>query len=177
VIPAADEDKTPIRWRTTPSTALNECRGLHAGRRPRAGRRRRTAGRPRSATTGSTSTSALAFGGFKQSGVGREGGRDGLMAYLETKTLLLDGAHPARFRPPPDSTDPAARPRQTAPTILGPTEMDIDRRRGARHHTFGGRDGPSGRYEDRWGRGRCPPGYRSNLVAFEPGARTAWHAL
>jgi acyl-CoA reductase-like NAD-dependent aldehyde dehydrogenase len=50
---------------------------------------------------------SVAFGGFKQSGVGREGGRDGLMAYLEAKTLLLDGA-PARFRLPPDSGPPAA---------------------------------------------------------------------
>lgn len=31
----------------------------------------------------------IAFGGFKQSGVGREGGREGLMPYLETKTILL----------------------------------------------------------------------------------------
>jgi acyl-CoA reductase-like NAD-dependent aldehyde dehydrogenase len=31
------------------------------------------------------------FGGFKQSGIGREGGEEGLMAYLETKTILLDG--------------------------------------------------------------------------------------
>ncbi len=33
----------------------------------------------------------IAFGGFKQSGVGREGGTPGLRAYLETKTILLDG--------------------------------------------------------------------------------------
>jgi acyl-CoA reductase-like NAD-dependent aldehyde dehydrogenase len=33
----------------------------------------------------------LPFGGFKMSGVGREGGAEGLMAYLETKTVLLDG--------------------------------------------------------------------------------------
>lgn len=33
----------------------------------------------------------IAFGGFKQSGVGREGGIEGLMPYLETKTVLLDG--------------------------------------------------------------------------------------
>jgi acyl-CoA reductase-like NAD-dependent aldehyde dehydrogenase len=34
---------------------------------------------------------SVAFGGFKQSGVGREGGVEGLLPYLETKTLLLDG--------------------------------------------------------------------------------------
>ena len=33
---------------------------------------------------------SIAFGGFKQSGVGREGGTEGLMPYLETKTILLD---------------------------------------------------------------------------------------
>ena len=33
----------------------------------------------------------LPFGGFKQSGIGREGGIEGLMAYLETKTILIDG--------------------------------------------------------------------------------------
>lgn len=33
----------------------------------------------------------LPFGGFKQSGVGREGGPEGLWGYVETKTMLLDG--------------------------------------------------------------------------------------
>lgn len=33
----------------------------------------------------------IAFGGFKQSGVGREGGVEGLYPYLETKTILLGG--------------------------------------------------------------------------------------
>jgi betaine-aldehyde dehydrogenase len=33
---------------------------------------------------------AFAFGGFKQSGIGREGGREGLMPYLETKAVILD---------------------------------------------------------------------------------------
>jgi aldehyde dehydrogenase (NAD+) len=35
----------------------------------------------------------IAFGGFKQSGIGREGGREGLLPYLETKTVILEG-HP-----------------------------------------------------------------------------------
>jgi acyl-CoA reductase-like NAD-dependent aldehyde dehydrogenase len=34
----------------------------------------------------------LPYGGFKQSGIGREGGAEGLAAYLETKTILLDAA-------------------------------------------------------------------------------------
>jgi acyl-CoA reductase-like NAD-dependent aldehyde dehydrogenase len=33
---------------------------------------------------------SIAFGGFKQSGIGREGGTEGLRSYLETKTVLLD---------------------------------------------------------------------------------------
>jgi aldehyde dehydrogenase (NAD+) len=33
---------------------------------------------------------SLPMGGFKQSGVGREGGEQGLRGYLETKTMLLD---------------------------------------------------------------------------------------
>jgi aldehyde dehydrogenase (NAD+) len=34
----------------------------------------------------------LPFGGFKQSGLGREGGPEGLMPYLEQKTIILDRA-------------------------------------------------------------------------------------
>jgi acyl-CoA reductase-like NAD-dependent aldehyde dehydrogenase len=34
----------------------------------------------------------LPFGGFKQSGLGREGGITGLLGYTETKTILLQGA-------------------------------------------------------------------------------------
>ena len=33
----------------------------------------------------------IAFGGFKQSGIGREGGVEGLRAYLESKTVILNG--------------------------------------------------------------------------------------
>ncbi|GMU78493.1 MAG: aldehyde dehydrogenase [Acidimicrobiia bacterium] len=39
----------------------------------------------------------IAFGGFKQSGIGREGGREGLVHFLETKTVILDEP-PARYR-------------------------------------------------------------------------------
>lgn len=40
----------------------------------------------------------LPFGGFKQSGIGREGGPEGLMPYVETKTMLIDGL-PAGLQP------------------------------------------------------------------------------
>jgi acyl-CoA reductase-like NAD-dependent aldehyde dehydrogenase len=33
----------------------------------------------------------MAFGGFKQSGIGREGGTEGLLPFLETKTVILNG--------------------------------------------------------------------------------------
>jgi len=33
---------------------------------------------------------SIAFGGFKQSGVGREGGIEGLLPYLESKTIILE---------------------------------------------------------------------------------------
>jgi acyl-CoA reductase-like NAD-dependent aldehyde dehydrogenase len=39
----------------------------------------------------------VAFGGFKQSGIGREGGTEGLLPFLETKTVILEG-RPARYR-------------------------------------------------------------------------------
>jgi acyl-CoA reductase-like NAD-dependent aldehyde dehydrogenase len=34
---------------------------------------------------------SIAFGGFKQSGIGREGGLEGLAPFLEAKTIILDG--------------------------------------------------------------------------------------
>jgi aldehyde dehydrogenase (NAD+) len=34
---------------------------------------------------------SIAFGGFKQSGIGREGGVEGLLPYLEAKTVILNG--------------------------------------------------------------------------------------
>ncbi len=32
---------------------------------------------------------SMPFGGFKQSGLGREGGSDGIHAYLETKSVMI----------------------------------------------------------------------------------------
>jgi aldehyde dehydrogenase (NAD+) len=52
------------------------------------------AGRLRSGTVGHNAFRTdfgIAFGGFKQSGIGREGGTEGLMPFLETKTLILRG--------------------------------------------------------------------------------------
>jgi acyl-CoA reductase-like NAD-dependent aldehyde dehydrogenase len=49
--------------------------------------------RLRSGTVGHNSVRSdfgIAFGGFKQSGIGREGGVEGLLPFLETKTLLMD---------------------------------------------------------------------------------------
>ena len=40
---------------------------------------------------------SIAFGGFKQSGIGREGGTEGLMPFLETKTIILEEA-PSHLR-------------------------------------------------------------------------------
>jgi acyl-CoA reductase-like NAD-dependent aldehyde dehydrogenase len=40
----------------------------------------------------------MGFGGFKQSGIGREGGYDGLMAYLEPKAVILNGL-PSGYEP------------------------------------------------------------------------------
>jgi aldehyde dehydrogenase (NAD+) len=44
---------------------------------------------------------SLAFGGFKQSGVGREGGAEGLRSYLETKVIVLEGL--------PDGAEPVVQ--------------------------------------------------------------------
>lgn len=41
---------------------------------------------------------SIAFGGFKQSGIGREGGVEGLLPFLEAKTVILDG-EPSHLRP------------------------------------------------------------------------------
>jgi acyl-CoA reductase-like NAD-dependent aldehyde dehydrogenase len=52
-----------------------------------------TARRLRSGTVGHNSFRTdfgIAFGGFKQSGIGREGGKEGLMPFLEAKTVILD---------------------------------------------------------------------------------------
>ncbi len=59
-----------------------------------ADRAREVAGQLRSGTVGQNAFRTdfgMAFGGFKQSGIGREGGKEGLFPFLETKTVILDG--------------------------------------------------------------------------------------
>jgi aldehyde dehydrogenase (NAD+) len=63
-------------------------------------RARQVARRLRSGTVGHNSFQTdfgIAFGGFKQSGIGREGGTEGLLPFLETKTVILQGP-PAEYR-------------------------------------------------------------------------------
>jgi acyl-CoA reductase-like NAD-dependent aldehyde dehydrogenase len=62
-------------------------------------RAREVAGQLRSGTVGHNNMRTdfgIAFGGFKQSGIGREGGTEGLLPFLETKTVILEGT-PARY--------------------------------------------------------------------------------
>ena len=57
-------------------------------------RARSIAGQLRSGTVGHNAFRTdfgIAFGGFKQSGIGREGGIEGLHPFLETKTVILEG--------------------------------------------------------------------------------------
>ena len=57
-------------------------------------RARHVAGQLRSGTVGHNAFRTdfgVAFGGFKQSGIGREGGTEGLLPFLETKTVILEG--------------------------------------------------------------------------------------
>lgn len=51
---------------------------------------------------------SIAFGGFKQSGIGREGGTEGLMPFLETKVMILDDepSHLATVPTNPDGAGP-----------------------------------------------------------------------
>jgi aldehyde dehydrogenase (NAD+) len=63
----------------------------------------RAARRLRTGTVGHNSFRSdltIAFGGFKQSGIGREGGVEGLLSFLETKTIILD-AEPAHLQKAP----------------------------------------------------------------------------
>jgi acyl-CoA reductase-like NAD-dependent aldehyde dehydrogenase len=87
VIPAADEEQAVAIANDTiyglnASVFTNDVdRALEVARQLRSG----TVGHNAFRTDFS-----VAFGGFKQSGIGREGGTEGLLPFLETKTVILD---------------------------------------------------------------------------------------
>jgi acyl-CoA reductase-like NAD-dependent aldehyde dehydrogenase len=94
VLPAADEADA-IR------IANDTIFGLNASVfTPDVDRARAVAAQLQSGTVGHNALRldfGIAFGGFKQSGIGREGGTEAISLYTEAKTLVLDGA-PARYR-------------------------------------------------------------------------------
>jgi aldehyde dehydrogenase (NAD+) len=94
VIPADNEDDA-VR------IANDTIYGLNASVfTPDADRARQVAAELRAGTVGHNAFRTdfgIGFGGFKQSGIGREGSRQGLLPYLESKTVILD-APPERYR-------------------------------------------------------------------------------
>src|SRR5580698_1380522 len=88
VIPAADEEQAV-------AIANDTIYGLNASVFTNdVDRARQVAGRLRSGTVGHNAFRTdfgISFGGFKQSGIGREGGTEGLLPFLETKTVILEG--------------------------------------------------------------------------------------
>ncbi len=95
VIPAKDE-------RDAVAIANDTVYGLNASVfTVDADRAREVAGQLRTGTVGHNSFRtdfSIAFGGFKQSGIGREGGTEGLLPFLETKTVILE-ERPSAYRP------------------------------------------------------------------------------
>jgi aldehyde dehydrogenase (NAD+) len=95
VIPAEDE-RDAVRIANDTIYGLNASVFTDDVERARA-----VAGQLRSGTVGHNAFRTdfgVAFGGFKQSGLGREGGTEGLLPFLETKTVILEG------RPAPYNT-------------------------------------------------------------------------
>jgi aldehyde dehydrogenase (NAD+) len=88
VIPVEDEDHIV-------PTANDTIYGLNASVFTHdVDRARDVARRLRSGTVGHNAFRTdfgIGFGGFKQSGIGREGGTEGLLPFLETKTVILEG--------------------------------------------------------------------------------------
>jgi aldehyde dehydrogenase (NAD+) len=93
VIPAEDE-RDAVRVANDTIYGLNASVFTDDVERARA-----VAGELRSGTVGHNAFRTdfgIAFGGFKQSGIGREGGVEGLHPFLETKTVILEG-RPGRY--------------------------------------------------------------------------------
>ena len=87
VIPAADEQDA-VRLANDTIYGLNASVFTHDVDRARA-----VARELRSGTVGHNAFRTdfgMAFGGFKQSGIGREGGKEGLLPFLETKAVILE---------------------------------------------------------------------------------------
>ncbi len=87
VIPADDEESA-IRIANDSRFGLNASVFTHDRERAM-----QVARRLRSGTVGHNGPRTdftIGFGGFKQSGVGREGGVEGLTAFMESKTIVLD---------------------------------------------------------------------------------------
>jgi aldehyde dehydrogenase (NAD+) len=96
VIPAEDE-RDAVRIANDTIYGLNASVFTDDVERARA-----VAGQLRSGTVGHNAFRTdfgVAFGGFKQSGLGREGGTEGLLPFLETKTVILEG-RPAPYNTP-----------------------------------------------------------------------------
>jgi len=88
VIPAADE-KDAVRIANDTIYGLNASVFTHD-----VDRAREVAGQIRSGTVGHNAFRTdfgMSFGGFKQSGIGREGVKEGLQPFLETKSVILEG--------------------------------------------------------------------------------------
>ena len=97
VIPA-DSEEQAIEIANDTIYGLNSL-GVHQRSGPRLCRRPARSAPAPSATTSGRPTSRSAFGGFKQSGIGREGGIEGLHPYLEAKTMIFEGSPPLPVLP------------------------------------------------------------------------------
>jgi acyl-CoA reductase-like NAD-dependent aldehyde dehydrogenase len=86
---AADDERDAVRIANDTIYGLNASVFTNDVERARAAAREL-----RSGTVGHNAFRTdfgIAFGGFKQSGIGREGGKEGLLPFLETKAVILDG--------------------------------------------------------------------------------------
>jgi aldehyde dehydrogenase (NAD+) len=108
VIPAADEDDA-VRIANDTIYGLNASVFTND-----VNRARKVAGQLRSGTVGHNATRTdfgVSFGGFKQSGIGREGVREGLPPFLEVKFMVLEGRPDGTRTAPSSSRAAVCRPR------------------------------------------------------------------